>query len=77
MIPSARRLGAVVRELWAGIHAANAIRHGLPVPDGARVSVDPPCPDTAAAQAASGGGPRDDRTLGDRGFAFRGVVPFH
>lgn len=29
-------LGALVRDVGYGIHAGNAIRHGLPVPEGAR-----------------------------------------
>lgn len=33
-------LAAVLRELWAGIDAASAIRHGLPVPDAARAVRD-------------------------------------
>jgi hypothetical protein len=31
-----RRLGELVREVGYGIHAGNAIRHGLPAPEGAR-----------------------------------------
>ncbi len=31
-----QRLGALVRDVGYGIHAGNAIRHGLPVPEGAR-----------------------------------------
>ncbi len=31
-----RRLGELVRDVGYGIHAGNAIRHGLPAPEGAR-----------------------------------------
>ncbi len=31
-----QRLGALVRDVGYGIDAGNAIRHGLPVPEGAR-----------------------------------------
>lgn len=31
-----QRLGVLVRDVGYGVHAGNAIRHGLPVPDGAR-----------------------------------------
>jgi hypothetical protein len=66
---AAKGLGAVVRGLWAGIDAANAIRHGLPAPDTARVTVD-------AAQAECGAGGRVRRAWLDRAPASRGVIPF-
>ena len=31
-----RGLGQLVRDVGYGIHAGNAIRHGLPAPEGAR-----------------------------------------
>lgn len=31
-----RRLGELARDVGYGIHAGNAIRHGLPAPEGAR-----------------------------------------
>ncbi|MHA6796755.1 hypothetical protein ACVGVM_25065 [Pseudonocardia bannensis] len=31
-----QRLGALVRDVGYGIHAGNAIRHGLPAPEGVR-----------------------------------------
>jgi hypothetical protein len=31
-----RGLGQLVRDVGYGIHAGNAIRHGLPTPEGAR-----------------------------------------
>lgn len=31
-----RRLGELVRDVGYGIHAGNAIRHGVPAPEGAR-----------------------------------------
>lgn len=31
-----RRLGKLLRDVGYGIHAGNAIQHGLPAPEGAR-----------------------------------------
>ncbi|MDQ4084269.1 MAG: hypothetical protein M3165_00475 [Actinomycetota bacterium] len=59
-------LAAVLRELWAGIDAANAIRHGLPVPDAAR-----------APAAGRGRLPAVGRAVRDRVTVRKGVVPFH
>lgn len=70
-------LAAVLRELWAGIDAANAIRHGLPVPDAARAPAEPQRPGAPAAEAGRGRLPAVGRAVRDRVTVRKGVVPFH
>lgn len=44
-----RGLGQLVRDVGYGIHAGNAIRHGLPAPDGARQRSNQP-PEVASVR---------------------------
>ncbi len=67
-------LGAVLRDLWAGIDAANAIRHGLPAPDAARVPVAPKCREDAAPRAVSAAAAPPAQPDGVR--VYEGGVPF-